>query len=428
MSNIAIAIVSEKSLAVEMILAQSLRDDKHVLEFLKTYNIFAIYLDDELIVEKIIKSGKKSFFKKFFAKFFINSTFFSFPFFILKLVRKKSLAKKLIDFVRPDLIIFPHLGIGGVEDYFNYWSKQDKCNVPTVIIPYAWNPTAEIYTARKNYKLFAVGLFYKIFKFAMKRPWELEGVLFYPFYKILAIELVGSSVKDPWIGDNSADHILLESPRMVNAFLKDKGAIVKTRITGSISQDYVFQYSQEIKEAVEGPYIVFAVPPDQTGNQIPGFEFSNYKDLIVNWVRYVADQKKFKVVLSIHPREQSIQNSLSSIEGVVIFKGDVLSLIPSCSLFICSITGLVRTTAMLKIKTIYYDCFHYNLMEYQDAKIVEYAFSFEHFKKIFSIFIQDHLESKNLQRINSEIDSDWGFFDGKSSKRIMQELRILLQG
>lgn len=426
MSNVAHALKCSELFSVEMILAESLREEEVVVRFFQLSHIPIRYFSDEFFAKKTSRSKKNNVIKKILNRFFLHSSPLSAPFILLHLIRRKFLAKRLINTLKPDLVILPNLGIGGVEDYVNYWSKKNNFSkIPVVIIPYAWNPSSELYTARKNYKIYQTGFLYSLVKKILKRNWALSNIQFYPFYKIAMIELVGSSVQNPWNGDDSADAIFLESPKMASAFLMDKGSLDKVRITGSLSQDKLYQYSQDPVKSFNVPYIIFAVPPDQTGNMIPGFEFSNYTNLITCWVKFITDQKVFKVLLSIHPREESIKEILLKMDGVEIYEGDILKIIPDCKLFICSISGLVRSTALMGIKSIYYDCFHYNLMEYRDVKTVEYAFSFEHFKDLFTIFTNNYLNDNTLA-LNIDIDNEWGFYDGKSVDRTIEELKLLL--
>lgn len=409
-----------KDFTIVMLCPENLRNNKTIDSFYAKHLVEIRYIDDQLLIEYLAGLYPENLFSKLFSRVFLQYSLLSFPFHLFKFFKRKYFARLVIEQLQPDLIILPRIGVSEFEDYLNRSAQEKIPNIPIVHIPYAWITTHERLVARSNNSIFSANFSSKTILSLFKRKWEMKNLNYFPTIKTLALELSGTSVSNPWNSENSANYIFLESEKMAESFILDGGESKKIKITGSLSQDVIYNF-QKAPSKIESPFILFAVPPDQTSNKPLEFEFDSYQELICKWIEALKQQTKYEVILSIHPREKKIKELIQTKYNLSIYEGDIYEIFPHCALFVSTSSGLMRSAALLNIQTINYDCFHYRLFECKDAKNIHYALCFQEFQlKLSSVLNDPHTDA------SPEINNEWGILDGGAGGRIKKEIYKLI--
>lgn len=367
-------------------------------------------------------------------RIFVNKTsLLSLPLHLLQLWKLREEAKNLLRTTRPDALVLPHIDMGRMSGCVAYQAKRHGISV--LVLPYTWIFREEISKAICTREEYSACTFIGA-RIARRYPhWTYGACLFLPPSMILGLEWLGMSTSHPWMADQMADCIAVDSELMLESYVLDGVEKAKCRITGSASHDILAHALNESDRtgqiladlglsSEQGRIPAFALsflPPDQTGNQMAGFEYASYLDMLRFWIETVTEQSEIPVVFSLHPRMNAIREVLASeYPRIAIYAGDACELIPRAVFCIGQFGGMLRFAVACGKPVLYYDVFHYHMSRNQFLSLPSVVEVREKgaFAETVRRFAGDRIYRSGLERAARTVNGTWGVLDGHAVDRI----------
>lgn len=337
-------------------------------------------------------------------------------------------AEKLIGEIRAEVLILPCVNFYDFSGAILIAARRK--NIPVLLIPYAWLTKKEDYTAllSGSSDQSLGGLLARLISMIWPQ-WVYGDLLYMSPVKIFAARIVGVPQSNPWRAEGECDLILVDSTAMKKAYINDGIEADKCLVVGSASQDLLYRYAHELPDDVPPQFFLVFIPPDQTGNNIPGFEFLDYWEMVLYWVdACLAVSGEFIPVFSIHPRMRGhLDNKLKTARpNLNIYQKNPCNLIPHAAFCVSELSGIMRIVLASGKPLIYFDVFKYGSVDH------DFLFSplTVHAKntKSFENHLQYFSNSKTLQYYGDTVkqsEPDWGLIDGKAGDRILELLNNL---
>lgn len=370
--------------------------------------------------------------------FILNSNFFtSFIKKVLEYKKEFRLVRKVIDKVRPSLLILAGDNVGYNTSIFI--KVGHRKNIPSIIHP-SWmagaREAAEAYYDDPRFDCkrvlnHLVSLFYPNWVYSHRG----KKMLRWPAATLLALKLFKIDPPRPWaLNSGHADIITAESKAMYEYMIRAGLPPKQIRITGSLFNDIL---AQNIKDSVNkkkekllnleldpGKLIILcALPPDQLyGLGRKECEFKIYKDLVEFWLQSIAkiNKDKYNIIISLHPSVKKGEMDYIEKWGVKIADEKIANLIPLCDIFIASISATIQWAIACGIPVLNYDVYKYRYHDYNSVKGVINVETKNDFLKYLKKFIKSW-DFYTLMRKNQQICmKQWGILDGQSGVRILQ--------
>ena len=269
---------------------------------------------------------------------------------------------------------------------------------------------------------------------AKKYPqWVFRDHLFLPPVNIVAMEWMGFPTSNPWMDDNIADIIALESEVMLRSYVADGVPAQKCRVTGSASHDILALARSRArgidsakacgsnKQDGEGQFALSFLPPDQTPNQMAGFEFPSYWDMLLFWIETVTVHDTVPAIFSLHPRMKDFKSSLlARFPKLRMHDGDACELIPYAKFCAGQFGGMMRYAIACSKPVLYYDVFNYRISgdEFTSVSSVITVNGRTAFAETYARFATDKAYLSGLERDARVNASEWGTLDGRAVERI----------
>ncbi|HND86089.1 MAG TPA: hypothetical protein PLU50_09790, partial [Pseudobdellovibrionaceae bacterium] len=162
---------------------------------------------------------------------------FSIAQFVLSLenfLRLKKVAARFVKDLAPSLIVFPHIEWGRLSGFMLLESLNHQ--IPTLVIPYAWNPVKESVVARLSQRPYQLTFWrkciLKIFNLEKKHKWVRQGVIQQPLPGLIALEFARGVRHDAWNASALASFTGVESEMMLRSFIDDGGSTDRCFIVG----------------------------------------------------------------------------------------------------------------------------------------------------------------------------------------------------
>lgn len=360
-----------------------------------------------------------------------KTAFICLPWHLIRLQGLRQRARVILRTVQPDVVVVPYVELNRILGCIAIEAKQH--GIPVVIIPYTWILREEIIKVlfgKPEYQ--ACGL---INRWVSKRypQWHLRGYLCRPAVIIVAMEWLGFPTANPWMDDNIGDVIALESEVMLRSYVADGVPAHKCRITGSASHDILALAGSKTRDVdssgtfeastpnIEVPFALSFLPPDQTGNQITGFEFPSYWDMLLFWIETATAHDTMPVIFSLHPRIKNLRSSmLARFPKLQIHDGDACELIPHARFCVEMFGGMMRYAIACAKPVLHYDVFNYrmNVNELASVPSVITVNGRTAFAETYARFSTDKAYLAGLERDARISAPDWGTLDGCAVERI----------
>lgn len=358
----------------------------------------------------------KKILKMYVSIFVTKSSLFSF-FWHLSVIRSRGfIAERIVEKIKPDVFIFPNIEIRGILGQI-FWIAR-KLGIPTVVVPYAWIMRSElqsVVTGKSEYQV--RGVLNRIIS-KLYPQWVFKNYLGATAVEILAMECFGLPTRNPWMSDDLADVLALESEAMFLSYTQDGVDPKKCYVTGSASHDILYASALD-KNRKKEQYIVAFLPPDQTGNHLVGFEFSDYWEMICFFVGTLVSKSPNPVYFSIHPRMKYIRSALlTKFPDIKIYDGDACEIIPGAQFCIGTLSGILRYVLSCGKPLLYYDVFNYHMSEYASVPSVITVNQKVDFENSAYRMSNDFEYFSQLNSIAKEYSSIWGKVDGHAMERI----------
>jgi hypothetical protein len=295
---------------------------------------------------------------------------------------------------------------------------------------------AEVYYHDSNFHLRGVigaaivGMFPK-----WKRVHKGRALLRLPPGRILMLELFGLAPPAPWaVNSGYADAILVESPAMVEYFMRAGLPRHQLRATGTVTDDVMARLlaNPAAKRELCSRYgldpskrmILVAVPPNSlifSGGR-PECDFQDYDALVEFFVASAAACIDFNVVLALHPSEPYKDRLKHERIHVKVAREKTFELVPLCDLYVASVSSTIRWAIACGKPVLNYDVYRYRYDDFihePGVLITEEQHEFLHLLKELTTDADFYEHVCSLQDSRSRL---WGTLDGNSGQRLLEAL------
>lgn len=221
--------------------------------------------------------------------------------------------------------------------------------------------------------------------------------------------------KRPWtLNNGDHDFLCVESPHMLELYLRLGFNKDELRLTGSVNDDELLKNDVSIN--TERPRILIALPPDQF--DAPRAEFENYPQFLTALKQAIEPWlQRYDFIFAKHPRLKSDYDHL--LEGFHLSPYKVIDLLPGAALYIASVSATIRWAIACGIPCINYDIWRYEYGDFESAHGVVNTFSIGETEEALSRLLKDNgAELENLKGRQMSCAKDWGFTDGRSVERL----------
>lgn len=352
-------------------------------------------------------------------------------------------ARKLINSIRPDIIVVAEDGLGANRAII----KQSKIRkIPILVVPYEYSTItqpAEAIINTYNYRnIYGTAnilnqIVARIFpKWAYK--YKGETLLRDQGSSIVWQELLGLAPLLPWaVHGGNADKIAVECEVMLSHYLNQGIAEDKLVLTGALYDDDLSKVENECEKCRHDLYqsldlpagrrmILCAVPPDHVAIR-PYCDFKSYKDLLDFWVETLLALNDINIIFQLHPRVTPEQAEYIESKGGKIVRQDITTLIPLCDILVTSVSSIIRMAIACKKPVLNYDVYKFGYSDYESACGVITIESKEEFLKYLNRLVEDRVFYSEVSSLQGACAYQWGMHDGHSGHRIIDLFDKLIE-
>ncbi len=360
-----------------------------------------------------------------------KTAFICLPWHLSRLRRLRQSAKNILQRAQSDVVVVPHIETGRLLGCIAIEAKA--LGTPVVVIPYTWifrEEIMKVYIGKPEYQTSRL-----INRWVSRKypQWLYKGYLFLPPVYIVALGWLGLPTANPWMEDDTADVIALESEVMLRSYVADGVAASKCRVTGSASHDILALVRSTAgasdstaargtgRQDDKSQFVLSFLPPDQTPNQMAGFEFASYWNMLLFWIATVTADDAIPAIFSLHPRMRNLKGSLlARFPKLRIYDGDACELIPHAKFCVGQFGGMMRYAIACAKPVLYYDVFDYRISgdEFTSVSSVITVNRRAAFAATYARFATDTAYFASLEKNARANASDWGKLDGRAVERI----------
>lgn len=353
-------------------------------------------------------------------------------------------ARKLARVHKPDVVV-----LGGNNPGYStpaLIKGFKRAGVPTVIVSSTMSnglEEAAVYAVDPRYHV--TGWLARLVA-AVFGKWAIEynglRLLRCPVARVLALEALRMAPPKPWIFNSGyAESIAMESKAMVDYYAKAGLPRDNMILTGSPSDDVLARTAADAPRLREElyaelglpagrPMLLTALVPDflYVNGGRPQCDFQKYDALVDFWIRSLADQKAFNVVVALHPSVKI--ETMRHIErpNLRIAARKTADLVPLCDLYAASISSTIRWAIACGKPVINYDVYRYRYTDFLGVSGVIATEEQEEFRALIKRFAGDPGYLKHMTACQQSESLRWGNLDGKSSRRIVELLAATAGG
>jgi hypothetical protein len=354
-------------------------------------------------------------------------------------VMARSLAA-LLD-VKPDCVIISE---DGVSSEFRFVSVAARLGIRIVTVPYGYNMRADIEhdLGRKQADgslVMAEGRAGALLR-RLAPHWiktgRFAGAVMFPSDYILAAEMVGVTVPDPWIVHGGlADILCVEGEIALERYRKQRVPEAKLRLTGSPYCDEMHDSIASDPAASEG---YRAARPIEDGvlrilvSWFPSYhddyreksEYPTYEEMSLELLRFLFGLKSAKVTLSLHPAVSGTHRDLLMSAGIPVTDEYVIGLIPKNDLFVTYFSSTIRWALAAGKPVVNYDAYKLHIDSFDSPGFVT-TDSAAHFKETLTELVENPDSYRSLAAQAIAAAPGWGLMDGRCTDRIIAEIERL---
>lgn len=259
--------------------------------------------------------------------------------------------------------------------------------------------------------------------------------------KILAQELLNISSEKPWETFGYLEDYILSSNTLIKNHLIDVCQVPEEKIllTGSAQLDILHQLmsnhgkKQEMIGRLrslfgnEKPFLLSSLPQTHWVTGRNQAEFDNHKDMLEAWMSPLTQQKRFNVLLSLHPSMERGDFTHLEQENAKIIDENIIDLMPLCELFVNCLSTVMQFAAACGIPVINYDVYRYSedleKYKYNEFGGILTVTSKEEYQKMINEICTDNTFLFEMRKEQERVAGHWGPTDGKSAERIVSAIK-----
>jgi len=387
-----------------------------------------------------LETGVSGNFRKRLLAVLFSLSWFSFLFYFLKFSRQLSKSKAVLrtEDVAAVLVIGDrHLG----------WETAlikaaNDLGLPTLIVPYALSdPDVLVKTRLRNadvdqYRV--KGLLGRIAHYFCPE-WTRDsddGPLFFaPVGQSLAAKALGIMPSLPWtLGGGAAKRMTVESPRVLETYLKAGISPEKLVLTGKPSVDQVYDVMQAVEESqlrttlnigVDQVVILCSVPQLGEHNLL---SWSDHWREIEFLFKTLTKDKEPVVILSLHPKSNPEDyRPLAEKYGAIIANQRIYELIPICNFLVANYSSVVVQAIGCGKPAVVVDFYGLDFPFYDDEPGVVVIKDRDAFAPELDRLLKDPAYYQSLSDAQLARSEEWIILDGGSTQRVVDELYQMLE-
>jgi hypothetical protein len=255
-----------------------------------------------------------------------------------------------------------------------------------------------------------------------------------PVGRLLALEALRIPPPRPWVFNSGyADAIAMESQAMVDYYVAAGLPRDNVVLTGSPSDDAMAPVAADAPRLREElyaelglpagrPMLLTALVPDFLYLGRPQCDFQEYDVLVEFWVRSLAEQSTFNVVVALHPSVKI--DAMRHIErrNVRIAPRRTAQLVPLCDLYVASVSSTIRWAIACGKPVINYDVYRYRYTDFSRVPGVIATEEQDAFRALIKRFAEDSEYRTQVAARQQAEAARWGSLEGKSLHRILELL------
>lgn len=258
---------------------------------------------------------------------------------------------------------------------------------------------------------------------------ELKGAIMYAPAYILVRELLGLSLRDPWvIHGGFADVMAVESDAMHEHYVREglpreklhaAGTVYCDLIAEALVTDEVYSNARETNTRIEPGVtrVLISWPPSYHADRAHLCEFDTYEALTDGTIRAMVDAGA-SVTVSVHPSAAAEVRSHIVELGAAVDDDYLLSLIPRHDVFVSCFSSTTRWAIAAGKPVINYDFYGFGLNDYEGVDGAILVENSQAFQAAVDRIVNQPGAFEALADAQAEAAPTWGVLDGKNFERI----------
>jgi glycosyltransferase involved in cell wall biosynthesis len=265
-------------------------------------------------------------------------------------------------------------------------------------------------------------------------PTSYGDVVIYPSHFILAREIAGLGVPDPWTTHGgTADYLAVGSESMREHYRREGLPEEKLIGLGSPYCDAMSDvlaadataaraFAQATKIVPGRTRILISLPPSYHETRPGTSEFPTYEAMCRATVDACLSVPGAEVTLSIHPATPPEQQALLRRMDVTIFPEWVIRLIPRHDIFVTTFSSTIRWALACGKPVINYDAYQFRLEAFREARAMTTVRRTADLATQLTALADDETFARAAQRAAAD-SHNWGSLDGQNTRRIVKFLK-----
>ena len=263
------------------------------------------------------------------------------------------------------------------------------------------------------------------------------GQLMFSQIYILKLELLGISIRDPWIVHGGpADRLCAESPIALEQYVGEGIPHEKISLTGSPYSDRVREGLTDDKDAADAflkgrfivpdrPRILVSWPASYHSTFPSRSEYPTYEEMTADILNFINKLENCDVTISMHPAADPKVFELLGRIGIFPSTDDLIKLLPCNDIFITYFSSSIRWALGAGKVVLNYDAYRIGLKNYSDAPgFINMAKSAELKHKLIEL-VTNEKKFALLAGAQAADAANWSLSDGKCNDRILAEIDLL---
>jgi len=267
----------------------------------------------------------------------------------------------------------------------------------------------------------------------------LQNAIMLPPEYILAVNLAGAVVRDPWIihgGDS--DLLCVENERSLEQYRKENIPEDKLSLTGSPYCDRMFAALSNLKDAAAAlrkprkiqadlTKILISWPPSYHETYPERNEFATYDEMTKNVFRFLCSLPNVELTTSLHPAcTDETRHFLCSL-GVQLTEEYIIDLLPQHDIFCTYFSSTIRWALASGKIVVNYDAYGLGISTFNEAPGFLNTALFAEFTEVLHRLTVSDASFTSLASRQIEVADQWGIIDGRCNERILREITGLIE-
>lgn len=264
--------------------------------------------------------------------------------------------------------------------------------------------------------------------------------LMLPIGPIVARELLGVSMPQPWIESSSdASAVLIESEacleRGLRVGLRRRENLV---LTGQPFHDVLHSVGVERDDRLAAlyaqhgnlsrkPMVLTTLPSEYAARDNTGAEHGTYRDLVAFWLSTLVRHSDYHTIVSLHPSQRRADHRFVEDCGAHIARVPISEIMPLSHLYVASNSTTITMAIACGVPVVCYDAARYEQTSFDSAPGVMRVASKQEFSDILDRMLRDQAYYASMAHAQKEDASRWGVLDGRATARIIEVMEGLIE-